>query len=356
MPYKEKKLNKWRGTPIYKGVRGKTKLFDRKKDALEYEKIKKKSMAERFLNLPKGTDLMTFCTKYLDFAERFSEKVYQEKRGVVRRLIKNYGKEKLVADIAIEDVETYLKKQSIDRSANAANKDRKNMMAMWNWAIKRPSLEVNQNPVAITEKLPHERMPQYTPSVEDVLKVLLAADRKTRVYLYAYIFTGARRSEIWRWKWDEDINFERRQYRLGTRKTRDGTMKYEWFIMPDELFNELQWWWENRTIKASPYVFIDDQKGAHYGKPYKARRRLFHGLCKTAKVAYFGHHSLRRFVASRLADMGKTTQQIQRLLRHANHRTTEIYINNINRDLVGLTGGLLNLEERCEEDVQNEKK
>jgi len=117
-------------------------------------------------------------------------------------------------------------------------------------------------------------------------------------------------------------------------------MQYEWFPMSDDLYESLQWWWKNRTIKESPYVFVDDQRGPHYGKPYTTRRRFLPGLCERAGVKPFGFHALRRFVASILADSGKSTNAIRRVLRHKNVRTTELYIQNINNDLKETMGAL----------------
>jgi integrase len=192
---------------------------------------------------------------------------------------------------------------------------------------------VSNNPFLGTEKQPHDRLPQYTPPLEDILKVLMAANRKERVFLDCYLQTGARRSEIYRWTWTDDINLEKREYRLGTRKNRTGSMEYEWFPMTDDLYDSSSWWWKNRPIKSSLYVFTDDQIGPHYGKPYKERRHFMAGLCKRAGVKQFGFHALRRFVASVLADSGKSSNAIRRILRHKNIRTTELYIQNINNDL-----------------------
>jgi len=64
------------------------------------------------------------------------------------------------------------------------------------------------------------------------------------------------------------------------------------------------------------------------------------GLCKRAKVRPFGFHALRRFVASILADSGKSTNAIRRVLRHKNVSTTELYIQNVNNDLKETMGAL----------------
>lgn len=329
MPYKEGK--NWRATPFYKGSRLNTKLFPTKKEALAYEMEVKIAAEKSEQKELQGTDLMSFCIKYLDYATRYAPKVYKEKKAVTERILPQWGPDKLVSEITPEDAQRYLDTQATERSANAANKDRKNLLAMWNKGVK--FFGIKENPFATTERRSHDREPQYTPPSADVLKVLMVADRKERVFLDAYLQTGARRAEIFRWTWVDDINFERREYRLGTRKTADGSMQYEWFPMSEDLYKSLQWWWENRTIKKSPYVFTDDQEGPHYGKPYTSRRRFMPGLCKRAKVKPFGFHALRRFVASILADSGKSTNAIRRVLRHKNVSTTERYIQNINNDL-----------------------
>jgi integrase len=337
MPYKE--IDKWRAGVTVKGVRGPTRLFKTKREAIQYETQERKRLAKIERQQQKGMALFDFCTKYLDFAERYTRKVYDEKNAVCNRILEAWGAITPVASISTEMIEQYLIIQKKARSANAANKDRKNLLSMWNKGIKTYGLK--SNPIIGTEKFPHDRKPQYTPPTADILKLLAVATRKELIFLHCYIFTGARRSEIFRWTWVDDINLENMKYRLGTRKTRDGSMEHEWFPMPPELHESLSWWWQHRTIKTSPYVFTDDQIGPHYGKPYKERRRFMHGLCKRSKIKAFGFHALRRFFASRLADMGKATPTIQKLLRHKKVTTTERYIHNINNDLRGVTDGLL---------------
>lgn len=331
MPYKEGKM--WRATPKYKGERLTTKIFKSKKAAIEWEREQKDQAKEEEISSLKGPDLLTICSKYLIYAERFTKKVYEEKYTLINsRLLKYYDKDMPIADITQESIEEYLEKQKKERSANAANKDRKNLLALWNKAVK--TYGVESNPIAETEKYGHDREPQYTPPVEDVLKVLMVATRSERIVLDAFIQTGGRRSEIFRWTWIDDINFNSRQVRLGSRKTKDGSMKYRWVKMSDSLFQNLNWLWKNRTFKESPYVFVDDTsnpKHPHYGKPFTSRQKFMKGLCKRAGVRRFGFHALRRFVASVLIDKA-SLKQVQIVLGHANIQTTDRYIQNLKKD------------------------
>lgn len=337
MAYKEHKkaktaAQKWRGCVVENGIRH-TALFLTKREAVEWEVQKRKDLKTEAGKKKLGLDLLTLCAKHLDYSERYSRKTRYEKDAVCRRILKAWKPEKLVADITPADVLKYLTTQARVRSNHSSNRDRKNLLSMINFGIK--YLGVQTNPVVITDSLPHEKGVQYTPPQDDILKLLMVATREERVFLNCYLQTGARRSEIFRLTWANDVNFEKRNIRLGTRKTRDGSMEYELLPMSDDLHDDLKWWWENHPIKQSPYVFYNtDTDCRHYGQPFTTRRAFMHGICKRAGVKEFGFHALRRYVASVLADTHKVSAKtIQRILRHKNVTTTERYIQNINNDL-----------------------
>lgn len=191
------------------GKRIAQRSFDFKRDAIEWENQQKKALKKAEKRQRTGLDLLTFCSKYLIYAERYSKKVYDEKKNACKRILTTWGAETLVDDITADHAEIYLLGQKNTRSANASNKGRKNLRAMWQKGVL--TWGVERNPFALTEKFAHDRDVQYTPPSQDVLQVLMVANRKERVLLYAYIQTGARRSELYRWNWIDDINFEKRQ-------------------------------------------------------------------------------------------------------------------------------------------------
>lgn len=328
MPSWDKSRKQWRGQRHRAD-------FPTKKEAAAWEVERKKEFekAEQTAT-PTDTDLLTFCNRYLDHAKlRFTPKTFSEKNSLCKRFLKRIGN-LAVTQVTEERVLDYLSLQAKSRSANVYNRDRKNLLAMWTWGVR--ILKFKTNPVASIDKLPHERGPQHTPTTEEVLQLLAAATREETVFLNCILQTGARRSEIFRWTWADDINFDRREIRLGTRKTKDGSMEYEFLPMNDKLYEELWWWWSNRPVRNTPYVFVSSSKnpGRHYGKPFTERRWFMSTLCKRAGIRSFGFHALRRYVASVLADTHKVSAKtIQRVLRHKHVMTTERYIKNINRDL-----------------------
>jgi integrase len=139
--------------------------------------------------------------------------------------------------------------------------------------------------------------------------------------------TGARKGEVLRWTWADDINFDERWVRLGTRKSRSREMVYENLWMNDDLYKLLMWQWKNRH-PSSPYVFCHmNPKSKYYGMPYVARWKLLKNLCKDAGVESFGYHDIRHTAAKYLNDLQKVSlKKVQQVMRHRKQSTTEIYV------------------------------
>jgi integrase len=127
--------------------------------------------------------------------------------------------------------------------------------------------------------------------------------------------------------WADDINFEERWVRLGTRKSRTREMVYEKLWMNDDLYKLLKWQWDQRH-PTSPYVFCHmNPKAGNYGKRFVARHKLLRNLCKDAGVEPFGYHDIRHTVAKYLNDLQKVNlKKVQQVLRHRRQTTTEIYV------------------------------
>ncbi|HPC04419.1 MAG TPA: site-specific integrase [Syntrophales bacterium] len=298
--------------------------FLTKKEARTWEDETRKALLAPASN-DADMRFIEFANQYLDMCKlKFTEKTYFEKRAVLRSFIRFLGGDPLFTQVTKKSISDYLIHQVEIRSKNAANKDRKNLMALFNWGRKVADLS---NPVVV-DKFPHSRSFQYTPSEADILKVLSCSSGEDRVLLTCFLCTGARKNEILKLRWN-DVNFEKEGIRLWTKKTRDGSMSGEWLPMNTDLKEALFWQWHRRD-KTSDFVFVNPETG----KPYTDRRRTLFGLCKKAGVRQFGFHAIRRYFADMLADkLKQSTKVVQRFLRHKNVRTTEIYLENINHDL-----------------------
>ena len=214
----------------------------------------------------------------------------------------------------------YLQKQAQKRSGYAANKDRKNLLAAWNWGIKYMALPA-PNPFLV-DKFPEERQRRYIPPEDDFWKVYEVAEKgQDKLMLLAYLHTAARRSELFRLRW-EDVDFGEGTIALGTRKRMDGTLEYDYLPMTDELYHEML---KHRQQSQSEWVFPNPETD----QPFVARRLWMRGLCKNAKVKAFGLHAIRHLTASILANAGEPAIKIQAILRHKSLATTERYLHRL---------------------------
>ena len=280
----------------------------------------------------KKTDMVSlgdWSLKYLDYAEaKFSRDTYVEKKGVFKRLFGIISPTAPIEQMSAAKALLYSQVQMKERSGYAANKDRKNLLAAWNWGVKymAPTFP-KENPFAI-EKMPEIRSPRYVPPPEDFWKVYGVTEGQDKVMLLACLFLAARRSELFRLKID-DLDFVNDQLRLSTRKREDGNWEYDWLPMVPKLKESLKWWLDSREVD-SEYVFICVDKTAFtkefFGKPFTSRQHLFERLCEKAQVKKFGFHAIRHLTASQLYNQGHSVAEIQKILRHTSPNTTVKYL------------------------------
>lgn len=318
----------WRAEFVHKGKRVMAKgTFRYKDDARQWEKDEK----ERLRNQPrlsshaKDTSFYTLSQKYLaDCKINYSRKTFDEKKYCLERFHKSVG-EIDVTEIDPPLILDFINDRAKTQSNNAANKDRKNLRAFYSWV--QEMYGIMYDPTAPIKKKAHEKQPRRIIPIADILKVLLAAKGHDRVLLATYWHTGARKGEVLRLTWADDINFEERWVRLGTRKSRSREMTYEKVWMNDDLYTQLMWQWKNRHPTSS-YVFCHmNPKSKYYGRRFGERRKTLKRLCKDAKVEYFGYHDIRHTVAKYLNDLQKVgLKKVQQVLRHRRQTTTEIYV------------------------------
>lgn len=306
-------------------AKGFFKYKDEARQWAKDEKEKLKANPKKPSSPDKDLSLYTLSQKYLsDCKINFDKKTFGEKRFCLERFYKFAGDVEVTA-IESHAILDFLNKRAKTQSNNAANKDRKNIKAFYSWV--QEMYGIMYDPTAPIKKKSHSKELRRLIPIKDILKVILVAQGHDRVLIGSYWHTGARKSEVLRWTWADDINFEERWVRLGTKKNHSGEMKYERLWMNDDLYNLLLWQWNNRHPR-SPYVFCHmNPKSKHYGKPFGERRKTLKTLCKLANVEPFGYHDIRHTVAKYLNDLQKVgLKKVQQVLRHRRQTTTEIYV------------------------------
>lgn len=336
MPYKRVRSGKtrWIGAVMLNGQRIE-RVFETKTEAKEWEADTRKGTSPTLTTHPQqktpSTSLHEWASKYLEHAlTTLTREVFTEKRGVFKRFFKTVSPALSADALEKRHVLEYLQRQAKERSGNAANRDRKNLVAAWNWGVEYLGLP-SLNPCKV-HRFPEQRKPRYVPPVEDFWKVFESASKADQVLLSAFLYTAARRGEVFKLTW-ADVDFKNSRIRLFTKKRSGGNLEADYVEMVQELRDGLRWWWENRPHKDSEFVFTvngDNTFDNQYaGQPFKYRIHFIRKLCEKAGVKPFGFHAIRHLTASLLDMKGKELTLIQGVLRHKSATTTARYLHSM---------------------------
>jgi integrase len=341
MAYKENR--RWRAAVKHNGVR-KTKFFDKRKDAEVWEKemlasLKQSATLGNEASTPTPLTALT-VKEWLDsYVESqngcVSTKTYKEKalcrdmflehyQGEGRTVKKGGGRGSLtVLQITPLVAQQYFKSErKFGRSGNAVNKDRKNLIAAWNWGVQYYGFPT-ENPFKRVKRQPESRSPRYIPSLEDFLAVIDIADGQDKTLLLTLFYSAGRKSEVFKLKTD-DVDLRENRLRLWTRKRKNSDVEADYVPIPPE-FKPALCEQMNRHPDVA-HVFVS-KRGQ---KPLVDHRRWLYRLCERAGVRAFGFHGIRHLAASvAIADGSVGLLDIQQLLRHKSATTTQRYIHRV---------------------------
>lgn len=339
MAYKNPNRNKdkfpWMGQRFI-GKRKERRCFETKKEALLWETER---LPEPAVQKTLTVCLIDWATEYLRHAEQnFIGKTFDEKRLAFRQFFSCPGinpKESACRITALQ-AQKALQTQSVTRSGNAANKDRKNLSAAWSWGVKFLQLPI-ENPFHLVEKFSSDRFERYVPTLDDFWKVFHSLnDDPDKLMLYCYLQTGARRDELFRLTW-ADVDFFRKRIRLSWRKNQAGEWRSQWLSVKDDL---VEWLlrFRKKSCDVNDHVFVSPRNLA-----YQYRQHWLKRACRKAGVKPFGFHGIRHLFASILAADNVPLVEIQYMLRHTSLATTQRYIHRLkkeNREVLAALPGL----------------
>ena len=263
-----------------------------------------------------------WAVQYLDYSkQKHSEKTYKEKQRAFRSLFDVVDHRQFLADLHKRSVLDYLSVQAVTRSGYAANKDRKNFIAAWNWGIHYIPDFAIKNPFKV-DRFPEERTPRYVPSEKEFWSVFERSEsEQDRVMLLCFLHLAARRGEIFMLR-TEDVDLLGKRVRLYTRKRKDGSRCFDWVPMSGKLCTALA---DHVRTVAGEWVFPDPRSGL----PYACRQKWLPRLCQLTGVKKFTLHSIRHLAASIMIKNGVPSNHVQAILRHHKLTTTERYIHHL---------------------------
>jgi len=175
----------------------------------------------------------------MDFSRSsFAIKTGAEKKSLFKRFFKAVDPATPVSQLKPGSVMKFITDQKDNRSGYAANKDRKNLVAAWNWGMKYMDPPLHGPNPCLVERMPEIRQPRYVPPEEDFWKVYEVAEGQDKVMILTFLHLAARRGEVFRLTWD-DIDFGHSRIRLWTRKRSGGSFEFDWLPMTTELRKSL---------------------------------------------------------------------------------------------------------------------
>lgn len=328
----------WRYDFTLKGTRYTEAWFKTKAKAKQAEEKRKEEL--RNPKLQNQEEKIQIDMAFLDLINRRLDhvKAYNSERHYTDHIYMARGWAKEWKNLSCHDVNTerirsFLLKRLRRTSGYTANKELRYLRAMFNFAMHPTREWMDCNPTRGIEFFPVEKKIKYVPPVEDVFRLLLAADPDTQDYLWTIILTLGRMSEINRLTW-QDVNLKERHVILYTRKKKGGSLTPRKVPMPEKLLNLLSRRHQNRN-KRVKWVFWhrywSRKEGRMVTGRYLERKRIMKTLCKKAGVKYFRYHALRHFGASLLDQSSVAIGSIQRILGHENRQTTEIYLHSVGK-------------------------
>jgi len=322
--WKDKEKGYWVAKFRFQNRQYKKTGFKTRTKALQWEVKKRAELNAPMIETP-SIYFQELATDYLnDCTLRMVKNTVRQKAFVFRSFLSFLGSDRPVEVITKQQINEYLTKRALQDGNKASNRDLKDLKALFNWGINQDKIDM-KNPCKNIPALPEEPPERYTPSIGDVIKILLIAEGDLQDFISTVFHTLGRRSEVNNLTWD-DVNFEAKRIRLYTRKRRGGQLEENWLPVNEKLYDILYARFQKRD-RQSQNVFGFD----FYKEPYKS---MMERLCQKADVKPFGFTGIRRSVASYLNDPAKASmKQIQILMRHKRQTTTEIYLDNIAKDI-----------------------
>ena len=341
MAYKEN--GRWRAAVKFDGIR-KTKFFDKKREAEVWEKemlavLKQSSHVGKDLCIATPLSDLTvqeWLHSYVDSQSGIvSMKTFKEKAlcrdmfleqyaGKGRTLKKGGGRGCLmIAQLNPLVAQQYFKSErKLGRSGNAVNKDRKNLIAAWNWGVEYYGFPA-ENPFKRVKRQPESRSPRYVPPFEDFLKVVELTSDEDKTLLLTLFYSAGRKSEVFALKTD-DVDLRENRLRLWTRKRKNSDVEADFVPIPPEFKSALCE--QMNRYPSVEHVFVS-KRGQ---KPLVDHRRWLYRLCDQAGVRPFGYHGIRHLAASvAISDGSVGLLDVQQLLRHKSATTTQRYIHRV---------------------------
>jgi integrase len=240
-----------------------------------------------------------------------------------------------VRTIAVESWLRQLLRKDGEAMANSSKAKIRNLMSvLFNHAIRYEWLEQGRNPIKLVRQ---STLRTRTPTVlepPELQNLLSQPESPFQLMVLLAITTGLRRSELFALKWSDldfsnltiDIQRSIFQGKVGSCKTAASRTS-----IPSPLFVAAElWMWKETTRYTRPDDWIFASPRSKGRKPFYPDmvtvKRIRPAALRAGITRRIGWHTFRHTYSTMLIANGENVKVVQKLMRHANSRTTlEIY-------------------------------
>jgi integrase len=331
MPYKiirKGRKKGWRGEVMFNGKRFTKQTFSQKKEAIKWERKKKKELLKQEKNTKHTIKLTKALSEYLEYIDATKSKAtYAQREQLSRQLVRFFGPEMNIIDLTEEGLKNYFLWRIKNGSVYGGIKDRRSINAFLNWfkseySTKLPfgwnPMSVNlkfqlSNKILVGHEVEHKRIPNHT----DVSSVLFMARNPAKLMIILTLNTAARRNDIECLTW-ADVDWEKERIRINNTKTKSRGGKEIWLPLISEAVQILREWY---ALNPSPWLFKDRHRSKLLPSDFLKK------LCKEAQVQPFDFPGLRAFVPTYLSKhTNLNLLTIKEVMGHRSVETTQIYV------------------------------
>lgn len=177
--------------------------------------------------------------------------------------------------------------------------------------------DMKSNPMRDVDRLEvEERREDYTPTANELRRVISAAKPRFRPIIQIAAMTGLRVGELRSLRWsdigDDVLSVERSAYKNTVKATK--TSNGERQLQLSKQAREVLKAWQSIS-PDSEFVFPTTVGTMDSADNWRSRG--LHPACEAAGVRRFGWHGLRRFYINSLLDAGAPKDYVQKLVGHA---------------------------------------
>lgn len=302
---------------IYRNIKRSLHTKDEQEAKVRFKELQKRILKDKISFLEKGTSisLSDFFTEYILYLRKknYAYSTYERVERIAEKFIKVFGRSRYIRSLTKKDMDTYVEYcREKKNSPVTINTEIRHIKAALGYAVD-PAGYLKVNPFAGYKQLKyHKKRAAFIEEPESINRVFETIDqtpnpRSRKIYrlVFAlYVYTGARRSEIWKLEW-KDIKKDIIVFR--ERKN------YEMLEVPMAgRLKEILLEYERGVGRVIPLTLDQIGRGIKY-------------YLRKAGLGHLRPHDLRHTFASHLLMSGVDIETVRRLLGQTSLVATRTY-------------------------------